>query len=95
MVEKMTTIQLSDFGKILITRADAKKIFAIANDAGFNVTFNFEWVSLMNTSFADELFAKAIVSWKKFKITNMDNDTIKWVIIFVTEARKNRKIQLA
>lgn len=88
----MKTIEMIKFWPILATRNVAKDVFLLADKDNFDVIFDFKWVKFMNSSFADELFAKAIMANKKwFKVTNIVDDFMKKMIIFVTEARKNSK----
>ena len=87
----MNRINLLNFWTTLATRSVAKDILKIAEKNSFNVEFDFSGVKIMNSSFADELFAKAIVEWKRFKIVNIENEFIKQIIVFVTEARRNKK----
>ena len=88
----MKTIEMIKFWPILATRTVAKSVFSLAEKNNFNVIFDFDWVKFMNSSFADELFAKAIIANKKsFKVINIADEFMKKMIVFVTEARKNSK----
>lgn len=84
----MKTIKMIEFWVVLASRKDARKLFELCEKNKFNVIFDFTWIKVMNSSFADELFAKAILSWKKwFKIINID-DFSKKMIIYTTESRR-------
>ena len=91
----MKTIKMIEFGTVLANRKEARELFNQCEKLNFDVTFDFEWVKLMNSSFADELFAKAIILWKKFKIKNIDDFSKKMIIFTVESRKKHPNLELA
>lgn len=89
----MNTIKLWAFWDVLADRKMARDIFTTASKNNFEVIFDLAGVTFMNTSFADELFARAFEEkWPVFKIKNAESDFIKNIIIFVSQSRKNKPI---
>ncbi len=78
----MKTIKLIHFWKNLVSRPIAKQVFLAAEVNKFEVMFDCKGVEFMSSSFADELFAKwKDRFWKKFKITNLNNQPLLVEII--------------
>lgn len=86
----MKTIELKNFWNVLMDRNTAKNIFKLAEKEKFNIIFDFKWITLISTSFADELFSKwLIMFWKTFKIINIEKDIIKDLIKIALITRNN------
>lgn len=83
----MKSIPLKEFGEILVSRDQAKKVFALAQEEKFKVIFDFTWINFLSSSFADELFAKWFAQYGKvFKIEHLNDNffqnLIKQVIVW-------------
>ncbi len=89
----MKTFNMKKWWTVLSSRIEAKKVFDLAKKNSFNIIFDFSGVKIINSSFADELFWKLReLNIKGFKITNIENNFIKKIIIFVMEWRKSLKV---
>lgn len=85
----MKTINLKEFGEVLISRQQAKEIFKLAAKESFAVVFDFSDVRFIASSFADELFAKWFAKFGKvFKIENLQDNFYKNLIKQVIVGRK-------
>ena len=85
----MKAIHLKEFWEVLVSRQQAKTVFAIAQKENFNVEFDFEEIKFLASSFADELFAKWFAQFGKvFKITNLKDNFFKNLIKQVIVGRK-------
>ncbi|UFX82746.1 STAS-like domain-containing protein [Candidatus Absconditicoccus praedator] len=86
----MKTIKLQKLvGNVLVARRQAKDIFELAEKDNFQVEFDFEGVTFVSSSFADELFAKGFQKYGKvFKISNLDDDFHKNLIKEVIKGRQ-------
>lgn len=89
---KNILIKLDNFWTILSSRKTAKKVFHIAQEYNFQVIFDFEGIDFLNTSFADELFAKAVEQGERnFKIKNVKDEFMQSTIKFVINGRLKDK----
>ncbi len=80
---------MKERGIVLSSRLKAREVFHIVQQENYNIVFDFSWVTLINSSFADELFGKIIEQWKRnFKITNIEDPFIKRMITFAMNGRK-------